>query len=693
MVMAQTVELDRDGAVARPTGAGPDPLIGKQLLHYRVREVIGQGGMSVVYLGHDEHLHRDVAIKVLHPFLAEKAECRARLAREARAVARLEHPHILKVFDYSGEPKTIDETPEGVRDRVRGFAEGFIIAELVRGLTLKHFAERHQLWSCPEVGALVVWQLGRALEHAHQSGVVHRDIKPENVMVREDGWLKLMDFGIAHIADQTGLTVTGTLLGSPAHMAPEVIDGSHADEKSDLFSLGTVLYWLTTGALPFEAPTPHALLKQIVEGRTVPPQQKSARISDDLARFMARAMATRPADRFESAGAFCEALAEVIERSGLPATPEALRAILVEPERALPRVRADVRRAFLARATTLLDEGAPVRALGCLNRVLADDGEDADAQALLARAQGGIDEAAASEPPPTTAPTGVAAFDLAPTEVTEPARRAPAPQRVLQQVGVIAAAAGLIVAAVVVATRLDTGRVPEAAPPVAPASPEQPHVDDGTSTGVPAAFAGDPAAPPVPDGIGKVVKVEPSRPRPPKKDDPSATKVDEPAPPAPAVVERMVTFRVAPWANIAVDGKPFSAGKPVATGLLSVGPHLALLQNPSAKDKELPFEVKADGEPPVITVKLEPRPALLKVTCNVPEAAVSVAGTGGAVTAKQSLERPLVVPLGDQSRAVREVFVVKKGFRPKRQKVDFFAGETAVIDVVLEPDTGDEAGP
>ncbi|MBI1948260.1 MAG: serine/threonine protein kinase [Deltaproteobacteria bacterium] len=692
--MAQTVELHRDGGSVRQAGAGPDPLIGQHLLHYRVREVIGQGGMSVVYLGHDEHLHRDVAIKVLHPFLAEKAECRARLAREARAVARLEHPHILKVFDYSGEPKTIDETPEGARDRVRGFAEGFIVAELVRGLTLKHFAERHQLWNCPEVGALVVWQLGMALEHAHQSGVVHRDIKPENVMVRDDGWLKLMDFGIAHIADQKGLTVTGTLLGSPAHMAPEVIDGSHADERSDLFSLGTVLYWLTTGTLPFEAPTPHALLKQIVEGRSVPAQQKSARISDDLARFLARAMATRPADRFESAGVFCAALAEVLERSGLAASPEPLRNILADPEHALPRVQLDVRRAFLARASALLDEGAPVRALGCLNRVLADDAEDADAQALLARAQGGIDEAEpAADEAPSTATTGVALAGLAPHEVTEPTRRAPDSRRLAQQVGVIAAAAGLIVAAVVVATRFDDVRPMDAkpAPAVDPPAPLPAPVDEGTSTGAPAAFAGGAL---VTDDTGKVAKVDPARPKPPKKDDAAAiAKLDTPPAPAPAVVERMVTFRVAPWANITVDGKPFSAGKPVATGLLAVGPHVALLQNPSAKDKELPFEVKAEGEPPVITVKLEPRPALLKVTCNVADASVSVAGTGGVVSAGQTLERPLVVTLGELSRAVREVFVVKKGYRPKRQKVEFLAGETAVLDVVLEPDGSDEAAP
>ena len=686
--MAQTVELDRETGAPRLDGAGPDPLIGQRLLHYRVREVIGQGGMSVVYLGHDEHLHRDVAIKVLHPFLAEKAECRARLAREARAVARLEHPHILKVFDYSGEPKTLDERPDGVRDRVRGFAEGFIVAELVRGLTLKHFAERHQLWSCPEVGALVVWQLGRALEHAHQAGVIHRDIKPENVMVREDGWLKLMDFGIAHIADQKGLTVTGTLLGSPAHMAPEVIDGHHADERSDLFSLGTVLYWLTTGCLPFEALTPHALLKQIVEGRVVPAQQKSAAISDDLSRFLARALATRPADRFENAGAFCAALAEVLERSGLPAAPDTLRTILADPAGALPGVRAGVRASFLARAESLLTEGAPARALGCLNRVLADDPADSDAQALLARAQGDIGESAPTEPEPVT---GVTASlpGLQPHEVTEPERRSPAPQRLLQQVAVIAAAAGLIVTAVVVSRRFDEGRATEPAP-VKAVDPAAPAVaDDGTSAGLPAGLDG-PTPLPRPD-TGKVIAVEPARPRPPKKDGDKTAAKAEPEPPVAPVAERLVTFRVSPWADIVVDGKPFSSGKPVATGMLAVGPHVAVLHNPSAKDKEIPFEVKAEGEPPVVTVKLEPRPALLKVSCNVPDAAVSVAGTGGVVSAVQSLERPLVVPLGEQSRAVRDVFVVKKGYRPKRQKVDFLAGETAVIDVVLEPDPGDEA--
>ena len=241
------MELNRDG---EPRGPPPDPLVGRLLLHYRVLEAIGQGGMSVVYKGRDEHLARDVAIKVLHPFLREKVECRTRLAREARAVARLEHPNIVKVFDFSGDRPTLDEKPGSNNDDIRHMPqEGFIVCELVKGPTLKRHAEKCTMWRCPEVGALVVWQLALALQHAHDNGVVHRDLKPENVMVRDDGVLKLMDFGIAQIADQSGLTVTGTLLGSPAHMAPECIDGLPADERSDLFSLGTVLYWLCTGYL------------------------------------------------------------------------------------------------------------------------------------------------------------------------------------------------------------------------------------------------------------------------------------------------------------------------------------------------------------------------------------------------------------------------------------------------------------
>lgn len=668
--MAQTVELDGAGS---PRQTGPDPLIGASLLHYTVVEVIGQGGMSVVYRGHDQHLHRDVAIKVLHPFLAEKPECRLRLAREARAVARLEHPHILKVFDFSGDPPTIDEGPgEGAaRTRVKGFAEGFIIAELVRGATLKRFVEQHELWKCPEIGAMVVWQIATALQHAHDHGVVHRDIKPENVMVRDDGWLKLMDFGIAHIADQKGLTITGTLLGSPAHMAPECIDGHPADERSDLFSLGTVLYWITTGFLPFEALTPHALLKQIVEGRAVPPQQRSPRVSDDLARVIAKAMATKPSERYPTATAFARALEELLEKAGVPAEPERLRRTLADPDPELSEGSRLVRLAHLRRAEQHLADSQPARALSCLSRVLADDNEDVDARALLERAQDVI--ASAPQPLPV-APLATVASGAEPVPWA----------RVARQVGVVAAAALLIASAVVVATRFDDG-----------SRPLVPAVDEGTSTGEPAGLEksaesleaklqatvdpNDDAGKKPERKLGKVVALDVAHPLPPKVEPPLL------------VTTRKVTLWARPWADIYVDGVKAAASTKKAELDMAVGSHVVTFKATGAKDVEVKLDVSASGPINDVKVELAPQPAYLVVEkSNVQDAFVEVSGQGGKPV-KETWERPIPVRL-DSSKQTLDVSVYKKGYVLLVRKVTFVAGETFRLkDVVLEREVDDGA--
>src|SRR3954467_1034914 len=160
-------------------------LVGRQIGRYRILEQLGQGGMSVVYKGLDTTLDREVAVKVLHPHLAGRVESRKRLEREAKAVARLHHPNILEVFDYSGEAAN----------------EAFLVTEYIRGQTLRQFITDEALQP-PEVAAMVVHELASALAHAHEAGILHRDLKPENVMVREDGVLKLMDFGIAKILDR-----------------------------------------------------------------------------------------------------------------------------------------------------------------------------------------------------------------------------------------------------------------------------------------------------------------------------------------------------------------------------------------------------------------------------------------------------------------------------------------------------------
>src|SRR6185436_18414732 len=147
---------------------------------YRILEQLGQGGMSVVYKGLDTALDREVAVKVLHPHLAGKEESRKRLAREAKAVARLHHPNILEVFDFSAADSD----------------DAYIVTEYIRGQTLRELAQKEPLHP-PEIAVMVVHQLAQALGNAHQEGVLHRDLKPENVMIRQDGVLKLMDFGIA----------------------------------------------------------------------------------------------------------------------------------------------------------------------------------------------------------------------------------------------------------------------------------------------------------------------------------------------------------------------------------------------------------------------------------------------------------------------------------------------------------------
>src|SRR5690606_30960548 len=210
-------------------------LVGTQLDKYQLLEEVGHGGMAVVYRAHDSVLQREVAVKVLHAHLADREESKLRLQREAIAVAKLRHDNILEIFDYSG-PQAPDS---------------YIVTEFIHGPTLREWID-DSLDPRPAVAALIIHRLCLALGHAHRSGIIHRDIKPENVMIRvDDGCLKLMDFGIAQLLDNQKLTMTGQLIGSPAYMAPELISGRPLDARTDLFSLGIILYQLATGELPF----------------------------------------------------------------------------------------------------------------------------------------------------------------------------------------------------------------------------------------------------------------------------------------------------------------------------------------------------------------------------------------------------------------------------------------------------------
>ncbi|MBL9039177.1 MAG: serine/threonine protein kinase [Archangium sp.] len=344
-------------------------LVGRQIGRYRILEQLGQGGMSVVYKGLDTTLDREVAVKVLHPHLASKLESRKRLEREAQAVARLHHPNILEVFDFAG----VDA------------ADAYIVTEFIRGKTLRQFLVDEAMQP-PEIAAMVVHELASALSHAHDQGVIHRDLKPDNVMVRDDGVIKLMDFGIAKIIDRDEkMTMTGALVGSPAHMAPEIIEGEAAGPEADVFSLGTMLYAFATGKLPFTAPNTTATLKRILDCVYDDPRQVVPTVSDGLAEIIATCLQRQPAARYPSAGKLRDALAELLAEVGITRPNEELPPFFLDPAGYRARLTQRLTTALVAQAELWLGEKKQARAMSALNQVLALDAANARAAELMSR--------------------------------------------------------------------------------------------------------------------------------------------------------------------------------------------------------------------------------------------------------------------------------------------------------------------
>jgi serine/threonine-protein kinase len=341
-------------------------LAGQSLDKYDMLDEVGHGGMAVVDRGRDNMLDREVAVKVLHPHLAGREESRLRLRREALTVAKLRHENIVEIYDYSG--------PEA--------DESYIVTEFIHGETLRDWLDAR--WTPhPVLASLVVHRLCLALQHAHELGIVHRDIKPENVMIRSDGCLKLMDFGIAQILDAQKLTMTGQLLGSPAYMAPELISGKPIDKRTDLFACGVLLYQLATGELPFSGRNPHEVLHRISDGEYSNPQAICSKVDDGLVELIAQALTTEPDDRFESARAMANAIEDYLLRFDIQAAEYDLAAFFRDPDAALDRLDQELCATLLEKARNEARDGHRARALGMLGQVLEFDPENKDALSLV----------------------------------------------------------------------------------------------------------------------------------------------------------------------------------------------------------------------------------------------------------------------------------------------------------------------
>jgi Tol biopolymer transport system component len=395
---ADTIRPGGSAEAPPPAAAGSPLSDSSSVPGYRLEQVLGQGGMGVVYRAHDEWLKRAVALKMLHAAGAAEEADRARFRAEAEAAARLQHPHIVQVHEtgeHGGRP--------------------FLVMELVEGESLAQRLSGAPLPVRP--AAELVEALARAAHYAHTRGVVHRDIKPANVLLQADGTPKLGDFGLARRVDaDAALTPTGLALGTPGYMAPEQARGSRGvGPAADVYALGAVLYECLTGRPPFQGATAYETVLQVLQDDPVPPRRLRPAVSRDLDTICLKCLEKNPARRYATAEDLSLDLRRFLEGRPVAARPVGLlgraarwaarrpaaaclvalalvavlalagRGVWLERQRTVQRDRArEAIAAVLSEAETLRQEGRWAEGLGVLVRV---EGrlEDADSDDLRGR--------------------------------------------------------------------------------------------------------------------------------------------------------------------------------------------------------------------------------------------------------------------------------------------------------------------
>ena len=299
----------RGDRVVDPTPSPGEP---KRLGRYQIVGELGRGAMGMVYKSHDPRIDRVVAIKIITIAAADPTEAeayRTRFIREAQAAGRLSHPGIVTIFDVDQDP--ISGTP-------------YIVMEYVPGKRLDTFVAAQPTQRLPlETSLALAQQIAEALDYAHGQNIVHRDIKPGNVIVAEEGYAKIADFGIAKIS-LTDLTLPGQVLGTPSFMAPEQFLGNPVDGRSDLFSLGVILYWMLTGVKPFAGESATSVSFKLVYQEPTPPTQIAPTLHPYFDAVLQRALAKDPAARYQSGSEFAQDL-KLLRRGDPPKAMEAFK--------------------------------------------------------------------------------------------------------------------------------------------------------------------------------------------------------------------------------------------------------------------------------------------------------------------------------------------------------------------------------
>jgi serine/threonine protein kinase len=275
-------------------------LVGRKLSKYEITALVGKGGMATVYKGYQSEIDRYVAIKVLPPHPGQDEQFIERFRLEARTIARLQHPHILPLYDYGTEADVL-----------------YLVMAFIDGGSLHDRIRRHGALPLGEVERLLS-QVGSALDYAHRQGIIHRDIKPDNILLDREGFALLADFGIVKIVEAGGggLTVTGGLMGTPAYISPEQGQGLPIDHRSDLYSLGVVLYEMLTGKQPYTADTPMQLVFKQINAPVPDVRALRPDFSESLALVLRRALAKSPDDRYDTASALLTDFKRALDENG-----------------------------------------------------------------------------------------------------------------------------------------------------------------------------------------------------------------------------------------------------------------------------------------------------------------------------------------------------------------------------------------
>jgi serine/threonine protein kinase len=286
-------------------------VIGQIISHYRVLERIGHGGMGVVYKAEDIRLKRAVALKFLAPSALDDEDVRERFTREAQATAALDHPNICATYGI---------------DEYQGRA--FIVMAYIRGEDLDKRIARKPIRVQDALD--IALGVAQGLQEAHEKGIVHRDIKPSNIKISLNGQAKVMDFGLAKLADSSGITKTGITIGTAAYMSPEQTLGQLVDHRTDIWSLGVVTYQMLTGRLPFAGEYEQVIRYGVLNEEPAPLREACPEASPELEQIVLKAIAKEPKDRFQTVADLVSALR--LERKKLESGVSKILKALPSPE-------------------------------------------------------------------------------------------------------------------------------------------------------------------------------------------------------------------------------------------------------------------------------------------------------------------------------------------------------------------------